>query len=178
VPPRDLCQLCDNKHPNPWHKTTNCPFRVPAFVEQKATCERVLQYNNIHGRINPDFNKALDTSASPLCSSSYPRPNIPVTANSATVTIDTTTNSIFGQDNQASEHLPDYCTEIFENAEGAHDEACYNAKDIINEKYIDTLVSPSANMGIGPRRTLHDDDDNSAFGDLIMDPLQFLSYQA
>ena len=33
-------------------------------------------------------------------------------------------------------------------------------------------------MGIGPRSTPPVDDDNSAFGDLILDPSQFLSYQA
>ena len=78
-----------------------------------------------------------------------------------------------GQDNQASENLPVYYTEIFEDAEGAHEETYYNAEDIIDDKYIDTLVSLSANMGIGPCHTLHDEDDNSAFGDLIMDPSHY-----
>jgi hypothetical protein len=59
-PKAPLCQLCFNKHVNPWHPTENCPYKHPTQILPRDVRERVMQHNALHGAEKKDFIKTQD----------------------------------------------------------------------------------------------------------------------
>jgi hypothetical protein len=55
------CQLCYNKHVNPWHSTNQCPYKHPTYIIAKDVRERIMQHNALHGSENPNYTKTQDT---------------------------------------------------------------------------------------------------------------------
>ncbi len=55
------CNLCLNKHPNPWHSENNCPYKHPTHIILKDVRERVMQHNALHGAKNKAYSKNQDT---------------------------------------------------------------------------------------------------------------------
>jgi hypothetical protein len=52
--PLSLCQLCFNKHVNPWHPTENCPYKHPTQILPRDVREHVMQHNALHGAEKKD----------------------------------------------------------------------------------------------------------------------------
>lgn len=54
------CHLSANQHSSPWHTTDMCPLKDPTFILNKIIQERVIQHNNLYGKINKNYNKNMN----------------------------------------------------------------------------------------------------------------------
>jgi hypothetical protein len=61
---RPHCTLCHNKHPNPWHDTSNCPLKHPTHIIDTTIHEHVMQYNALHP--STQANSAVTTTDHPI----------------------------------------------------------------------------------------------------------------
>jgi hypothetical protein len=182
------CKLCNNGHPNPWHTEANCPFKDPTHILCKTTRENVMQHNSLYGAINKNFSKSQDTSST---TQRVPTPPIlpntrksPPTVRFATGATTTTTDNPDptsetpltipipedpSNDDIISTPSPTYLP--FDTTDDYYDET-------IHTEYFDLPVPPMANVCTGFTAANPTFEENTAFSDLILDPMQYLSFSA
>jgi len=160
-PKKPLCQLCFNKHVNPWHPTENCPYKHPTQIIPRDVRERVMQHNAIHGAEKKDYTKTQDT---PHAATSPPQ----ATGNSATTL--------------ESSHIPIIPTEQPENnidsssPSAASTQSFEDTDEIIDTEYFDIPFPPAtANMATTSNTQQFEDIDSAS---TITDHLQYLSYDS
>jgi hypothetical protein len=179
------CKLCNNDHPNPWHTEDNCPFKDPTHILCKITRENVMQHNSVYGAINKSFTKLQDkispTQRLPLtptiiCQRTNPTArfamNTPVPNPNCEynpITEDSTINAKehTPQNESPSSYIPFETIDEFFDPEN-------DPKDHSN----DIMVTPTANVCTGFTTVPPSIEENTAFHDLIVDPSQYLSYNA
>jgi hypothetical protein len=153
------CNLCFNKHPNPWHTANNCPFKHPTHIIEKAVRERVMQHNALHGAENQDYSKNQDSPSKPHA------PPTSATANRA-LFCDTKTNIISPSPLRHSDQSILQDTLLV-------DLPIDSADEIVHTDIFQVPVIPTANMGQSP--SLQED---FSLDDLIFDPNHYLSYNS
>ncbi len=77
-----FCQLRNNANPNPWHTTNSCSIKDPTFIQHKGIRENVMQHKSIHGKINKNCNKNMD---SPSTTNHPSPPTIPIARHALTL---------------------------------------------------------------------------------------------
>ncbi len=154
-----LCQLCFNKHANPWHPTENCPYKHPTQIIPRDIRERVMQHNALHGAEKKDYYKTQDISTG---HSSPPQ----ATGHSATVL--------------ESSHLPSETMEQpnLDSSEPTIDQEdeipSVNESDgIVETEYFGIPFAP-ANVNVATTNNYKDIDSDS----IITDHLQYITYDS
>jgi hypothetical protein len=167
-PIKPLCDLCFNKHVNPWHSTADCPLRHPTHIINKDIRERVMQYNALNGSMKKDFTKTQDTSRS-LITSTTPatgrRVTIldSVTDNHESTPLINTTPSPTSPSNDVIIQLEEGTTTPDNN-------------EIIDTEYFNLPIPPVANTGYITPTSFSPDDISP--GELIHDHEQYLNYNS
>jgi hypothetical protein len=149
------CNLCFNKHPNPWHTADNCPFKHPTHIIEKTVRERVMQHNALHGAENKAYTKNQDSPSKPHA------PPTSATANSA-ILCNIEPEIISPPASAISEQtmLTDTLLNDIQFASG---------DEIVHTETFQVPVLPTANMG----KILNED---FSLDELIFDPDHYLSY--
>jgi len=157
-----LCQLCFNKHVNPWHPTENCPYKHPTQILPRDVRERVMQHNALHGAEKKDYNKTQDV---PNALSSPPQ----ATGHSATALESLIPPSTLSE--QPTSDSVDSSTSHNSETPSLHD-----SDEIVETEYFDIPIAPAeANAAtINNAATFSDIDSDS----IITDHLQYLSYDS
>jgi hypothetical protein len=165
-PKQPACQLCFNKHANPWHPTNECPYKHPTHIIPKDIRERVMQHNALHGAENPNYTKNQDIPNA----TSVPRQ---ATGNSAT-TLDSSHKPF-----DSTANTPD-TGNIDDQPVDSHVEATtpiINTSDeIVDTEYfdipfIDAIANAATVNNLHPYADIEADT-------VITDHLQYLSYES
>lgn len=139
-----------------------------------------MQHNSLYGSVNPNFSKSQDKPTANALAPPTPTivrhktPTVHFANNDlqspTTVPppLDTTTNTPV--DNNSSPPSPTYLP--FGADEDFHDD------EIITTELVDFPAEPVANVCAGFSTINSTFEDNTAFHDLILDPSQYLSYNA
>jgi hypothetical protein len=166
---RIACDLCFNKHVNPWHSTDDCPLQHPTFILDKDIRERVMQYTALHGIEKKGFTKDQDIPRSTQ------GPPLHATGRRVTILEDPSTNKVTDDPLDSSSPITSTSddTTLIQLEEGTH---LHDGAEIIDSTYFEVPVPPIANTGHLPTEHLQLDD--IAPGELINDHQQYLTYNS
>jgi hypothetical protein len=150
---RPSCLLCNNKHTNPWHDTSNCPLKHPTHILPKDVRERVLQHNALHGTEKRGYTKDQDIQT---------KASTPPQASSAITSLDPIIDT--------STTIPQALEPALDTTEPTdHDE-------IIETEYFDIPVPPAvANLASTSVTDPYQDIDPDLF---VTDAIQYLAYDS
>jgi hypothetical protein len=156
---RPNCDLCHNKHPNPWHDTSNCPLKHPTFIIDKNIRERVMQHNALHGSENKKFSKNQDHQ-NHLAQPPTPSPSGAQANRAVTIT----------------DHSPDNTPPpTTDTTDSSIDPPDLTIHEIINTDIFEVPSPPQANMASTSSPNIQED---FTLDDSIFDSTQYLSYDS
>jgi hypothetical protein len=160
-----LCQLCSNKHANPWHATEDCPYKHPTHILSKDIREKVMQHNALHGAENKNYHKNQDIPTS----TNTPRQ---ATGHSAT----TLESSHLPFNDSTPTTITEELDTIPTMSNSDSSDSPEDVNEIIETEYFDIpLVSATANAASTTIDTPYADIESDA---VITDHLQYLSYES
>jgi len=158
-PKAPLCQLCFNKHVNPWHPTENCPYKHPTQILPRDVRERVMQHNALHGAEKKDFTKTQDVQNAK---------HTPPQATGHSATVLESSHLPISSDLQSSP-----TTSIETSLEDSSD--LEPSDEIIETEYFDVPFPPATGNAATSNALPYADIDCDS---VITDHLQYLSYDS
>jgi hypothetical protein len=166
TPKQPQCQLCSNKHANPWHATEDCPYKHPTHILSKDIQERVMQHNALHRAENKNYNKNQDLPSS----TSTPRQ---ATGHSAT-TLESS-HLLLNNSSLPTADVTAVLEQVIDTTNTDSSNQPEDQNEIIDTEYFDVpIVSVTTNAASINIDTPYADIESDA---IITDHLQYLSYE-